>query len=73
MKVWDRLQQLMVKKENAILNHFMQSLNESAEFEEPQTDEVAVLGQLQELRQFSPQLAQFAQRLQVKIKKMEAV
>lgn len=38
-----------------------------------ESEEAVALSQLQELRMLSPQLADFAQRLQLKVKKMEAV
>jgi hypothetical protein len=42
-KVWDRLQVLMQKKENAILNHFMQNLEDSSDQVSKLTEDVFVL------------------------------
>lgn len=72
-RVQQRLTTLLQKKENAILRHFMQNLDGADESMASEPEETSELIKLQELRMTSPVLADFASRLGLKLRKMDAV
>jgi hypothetical protein len=51
----------------------MQNLEDSSDQHKKLTEDAIVLSQLQELRLLNPQLVEFAQRLHLKVKKIDAV
>jgi hypothetical protein len=66
-RVHERVNSLFVKKDNALLRHFM------TEESDHESQEIITYRQLEELRMTSPSLADFSQKVLQKLHKMDAL